>query len=545
MTQVADPDSVVGDFAGQELEIYGERHRLERRGDRFVVTQDLGDGSAPQEREVVLTTGSHHFQAYWVETGERRRIQLLQFAWSIRDGRWIPFDTVPLSPPLPEFRQVTSTTGRWNWTCLNCHSTAPLPRVFEPEGYDTQVGEFGIACEACHGPAEEHVSANRSPLRRYWLHLTDRPDPTITNPERLSHERASEICAQCHAAREGDDTEALVAWAAHGTAYRPGQVMADTRTVSLSDGPQTLESNTMTAFWLDGTPRVNSREYVGLLRSPCFQRGELSCMSCHSMHRSAGDRRPILEWTDDQLSPHMRGNHACLQCHSAFESAGALTEHTHHAAQSSGSECMNCHMPHTAWGLQKASRNHQIDVPRLRDTLETGRPHACNQCHLDRSLGWTAGHLERWYGTKPPPLEEADRELAAAVLAIAQGDAGQRALAAWSMGWAPAQAASGLRWMIPLLAFALYDEYPINRAVALAALRTLPDLESLDVDTFASPQERGRAVTDLIERFRKAGGAPGHSEPAGLLLTEEGDTDIARYSRLRERRNQRLLYLLE
>ncbi len=546
MTQVASPEAVVGDFSGQELEIYGERHRLERRGDRFVVTQRLADGSGPQEREVVLTTGSHHFQAYWVESGEARKVQLLQFAWSIRDGRWVPFDTVPLAPPLPEFRQVTAVAGRWNWTCINCHTTAPQPRVLEPAGYDTRVGELGIACEACHGPAEEHVRTNRNPLKRYWLHLSGEPDPTITNPNRLSPVRASEICAQCHAARaEDDDPHALAAWSANGSAYRPGQVLDDTRAVSLSDGEQTLTSNSMTAFWLDGTPRVNSREFVGLLRSPCFQRGELSCMSCHSMHQTTDDPRPAREWADDQLEPGMRGNRACLQCHPAFEPVDALTAHTHHAESSAGSDCMNCHMPHTAWGLQKASRNHQIDVPRLSDTLATGRPHACNQCHLDRTLEWTAGWMQRWYGLAPPALGPEDHELAAGVRWIVEGDAGQRALAAWSMGWPEARTASDWRWMVPLLALELYDEYPINRAVALAALRTLPGYGDVRVDFVGPAPERSRTVRELIQRFRQQGGAPGRNDPASLLLTPAGDPDLARYNELRARRNTRLLYLLE
>ena len=39
--------------------------------------------------------------------------------------------------------------------------------------------------------------------------------------------------------------------------------------------------------------------------------------------------------------------------------------------------------------------------------LETGRPNACNLCHLDRTLAWTAKHLEGWYGFAPPELNDA------------------------------------------------------------------------------------------------------------------------------------------
>ena len=66
---------------------------------------------------------------------------------------------------------------------------------------NTRVAEYGIACESCHGPAEDHIRANSAPLRRYALHRRATNDPTITNPARVSAKKSSEICGQCHAAR--------------------------------------------------------------------------------------------------------------------------------------------------------------------------------------------------------------------------------------------------------------------------------------------------------------------------------------------------------
>ena len=45
---------------------------------------------------------------------------------------------------------------------------------------------------------------------------------------------------------------------------------------------------------------VTGREYNGLLDTPCFQRGKMSCLSCHSMH-GYHDR-------NDQLAPRMETN---------------------------------------------------------------------------------------------------------------------------------------------------------------------------------------------------------------------------------------------
>ena len=72
-------------------------------------------------------------------------------------------------------------------------------------------------------------------------------------------------------------------------------------------------------FWSDGTIRVAGREYNGLVETPCFQRGQMSCLSCHQMHRTADDVRSTEQWADDMLKPDMRGDRACVQCHERFE----------------------------------------------------------------------------------------------------------------------------------------------------------------------------------------------------------------------------------
>ncbi len=58
-------------------------------------------------------------------------------------------------------------------------------------------------------------------------------------------------------------------------------------------------------------------------------------------------------------------------------------------------------MPHQVYSLLTTHRTHRITIPRVRDSVGTGKPHACNLCHLDKSLGWTNDTLGKWYGTKP------------------------------------------------------------------------------------------------------------------------------------------------
>jgi hypothetical protein len=228
-------------------------------------------------------------------------------------------------------------------------------------------------------------------------------------------------------------------------------------------------------FWSDGMVRATGREYNGLIDSPCYKNApddehRMSCASCHAMHQTADDRRPVVEWADDQLAPQAIANGACLQCHDKF-GGDKLAAHTKHRADSSGSSCYNCHMPYTTYGLLKTIRSHQVSSPSARATLETGRPAACNLCHLDKTLDWTAARLSDWYG-QPRPADGAmgddNRSVAASIVSLLTGDAGQRAIAAQAMGWAPAQQVSGneLDAAVPRAA--------ARRSVRRGALHRLP-----------------------------------------------------------------------
>ena len=93
-------------------------------------------------------------------------------------------------------------------------------------------------------------------------------------------------------------------------------------------------------------------------------------------------------------------------------------------------------MPHTTYGLLKAMRSHTIDSPTVQASLATGRPNACNACHLDKTLAWSAKYLNQWHGIEEPQLDKDQQTIAASALWALKGDAGQRALMAWSMGLA-------------------------------------------------------------------------------------------------------------
>jgi hypothetical protein len=255
-----------------------------------------------------------------------------------------------------------------------------------------------------------------------------------------------------------------------------------------------------------------------------------------------------VDWADDQLGADMRGDRACLGCHPGLEAEAARTAHTHHAVDSPGSRCMSCHMPKNAFGLHKATRSHFIASPTARETAELGRPNACNLCHLDRTVAWTADQLEAWYGQPAPPLEPDDLEVAAGVAWVLKGDANQRALAGWHMGDEAAQLASGTDWMAPYLAHLLRDGYEANRAVARKSLRTLPGFADFEVDYITDwpkgVDERALEIQRIWLRQGEGGDRTGAARPE-LLLREDGSLDVEAAAELARRRDNRPIYLAE
>ena len=555
MTQIATPQTVRGDFNRRTVEAKGLVYKLDRRGEQFwVETDEFWNPPPPDrpprrvQRRIALVTGSHHMQVYWFATGEGRKLEQLPILYLFEARRWIPREAAFLMPPA---EGVRIESGRWNDTCINCHATRGQPRLFEGGPIDTQVVEFGIACEACHGPARDHVRDNQPPLRRYQQHWRADTQETITHPRRLDARLSSQVCGQCHsiAVMHGED---FARWQIDGSPYRPGEDLDRSYPPIQYSRPETVEywqehhpEFLANRFWSDGMVRVSGREHNGLLETPCFANGrgerQLSCLSCHTMHQPAQDGRRRWEWADDQLKAGMDGDHACLQCHE--QEAGDIAAHTHHAAGSTGSRCYNCHMPYTTYGLLKAIRSHQIDSPTVQSSLATGRPNACSQCHLDRTLEWAASHLNQWYGTVPPPLTEEERKVAAGVLWTVKGDAGQRALMAWSMGWEPARAASGSDWQAAYLAPLLDDPYDAVRYIAQRSLKRLPGYERLDYD-FMGPAEQRQAAAESVMQEWQRSPRPGEGREA-MLLRPDGRFEHSAFLRLLGQRDDRAIDLKE
>ena len=541
MTQRPEPRTVLGSFDRVKLERSGRTWELTRRGDEFWVDMEdpmaaPGTRGARVQRKVVLTTGSHHMQLCWYETGFTRVMGLLPFVYLRSEQRWIPRQAGFVLPPTGE---VLHEIGQWTLVCLKCHGTHSRPRADMDNaglhGADTQVSELGIACEACHGPGEAHVRQNQDPLRRYARHFSHEPDPTIVNPARLDFRRGTDVCGQCHGIFDLElRGKPLQEFLAQGFTYRPGDDLSQTRPLPRKGMDE--------QFWPDGEPRVAGREFNGLAGSPCFERGQMTCLHCHQLHQKSDDRRPRAAWADDQLKP-VDVDQTCLGCHGKYAQDPAA--HSHHGKDSAGNRCVNCHMPLSTYGLLKGVRNHRIRSPSVATAISTGRPDACSLCHLDRTLDWVADALKRWYGTDQPNLSPDDRTYAGAVQWTLKGDAAQRALLAVGLGWDAAHAAAGNDWIAPLLAELLDDPYEAVRLIASRSLRTLPGFADLRPDVLAPATERAQAKAQVLTRWRQGFKPPGDARRAAVLIQADGSLDLKELQRLQSLRSRREVKLFE
>ena len=504
MTQIASADTVQADFHNVALTNDGVRFVLSQKSNELWVRMERaapvpGEPSPePVDVRAGLVTGSHHMQVFWVPSGDGNTQVGFPFTWLIPEQRWVPRNSTFVRPP-----DVGHRAEIWNVICSRCHATAVEPRLDSAtRTVDTRVGELGIACEACHGPGQRHVNARQA----------QQTDPTkpdqrtlpgeIIHPKKIEPARSSQICGFCHSMKWWDRAED---WRVSGFRYRPGDdlelstpIIRPSRVQAIPGLAAYLDRNPELLrdfFWPDGMVRVSGRDYNGLLESPCYQGGKFSCLSCHSLHESD---------PDGQLARNRIDNRACTQCHDRFSNESEVTAHTRHLATSSGNQCYNCHMPHTTYGVLKAIRSHQISSPNVATELATGRPNACNLCHLDKPLTWTANLLARWHMQPLPELSKDQIEVGDAVRLALAGDAGQRILIAWHLGWEPARQASGSAWIPPILGQLLDDPYAAVRCVAERSLKRLaPRLVPTGYDYTRSADSRPAVRTQVFETWRR------------------------------------------
>lgn len=542
MTRDASPETIKGDFANVNYDYQGITTKLTRTGDTFLMeTVDpdwaaahvRGDKSPPRTMKLKIdrTVGSHWIQEYFHKAPNGRFVRL-PVMYHIVEKRWVHSNGGFLSPDTDDFWSQCRGLP-WNDTCLYCHNTEPSKNPIRNErgqiaGYQTQVTELGIACAACHGPGVEHSHAPDSKLA-----VQD-----VVHPAHLPIARRDEICARCHGAL----VPKASTWdsVTHRDPFIPGKELtqfnhffwSEEEQAKLAGDPYLDKARAPVdgRFWADGTPLTTALEYNGMALSSCYEKGngKLSCLTCHTAH---GDDPNFM------LKPKMATNEACYQCHADYRNR--LAQHTRHSADSAGSLCYNCHMPHQVFSLLNTHRSHRISIPDLASSAGTAKPHACNLCHLDKSLGWTKTELAKWPNGKRDAqvkLTAHEEQISASVLGLIQGDARTRVMLAGAFTSPAARKASGDDWFGSFLTRALEKErYPAVRYLAHRSLRAAYGEEAAGpFDYVAIPTDRLRQLQALQSRYD----AKPVTRPLPYVpLTPKGLPDAAVLDRLREKRN--------
>ena len=327
---------------------------------------------------------------YFLTPMERGRLQTLPVAYDVRTRKW--FDTA--ASGVRHFPHAGADAPvRWtdpmytfNTSCHGCHvSQLSTNYDLKTDTYRTTWAEPGINCEACHGPAEEHVRICRAaPVVAQPPSAGDpnRTPPGAAVPQDLkiirtkpfTAEQTNSMCGSCHAKMSPVSAS-----------FQPGDRYFDRFDLTTLEHPD---------FYPDGRDLGENYTMTGWRMSPCVKSGKLDCMHCHTSsgrYRFKSDEKP---------------NAACLPCHQ--EKVENATAHTHHQADSTGNRCVACHMPMTEFARMTRS-DHSMRPPTPASTLKFKSPNACNLCHNDRDPTWADQQVRQWHQQdyQKPVLERA------------------------------------------------------------------------------------------------------------------------------------------
>jgi len=350
--KVADSSSILGDFNNSIFEGDDGSSRFFIKDGEFFVNTEGPDGRK-EDFKIEYTFGVFPLQQYIVAFPDGA-YQTLTIAWDSEDNKWFDLQQ-DMNISSDEWMHWTGGAMRWNKMCADCHST-DLDKGFDPvkNSYSTTFSEINVSCEACHGPAGEHVGY-------YENGGTAEGPPELYMNTHLSSRELVDKCARCHSRRsqitkkfdyEGDFLD-------H---YDP----------SLLIDP---------VYEVDGQINDEDFEYASFVQSKMYHSG-VSCIDCHDVHSTKLKRT---------------GNMLCLNCHSSNYDDYS---HHFHEENTAGSSCIECHMTGKTYMGNDFRRDHSFRIPRPDQTVDYGTPNACNSCHEDKSAEWASAFIDSKFGKK-------------------------------------------------------------------------------------------------------------------------------------------------
>ncbi len=461
--QHASEESVLGDFSDSEFTGNGITSRFFIKNGKYFIHTDGADGNM-QDFEIKYTFGLTPLQQYLVEFPDGR-VQTLGIAWDSRPvsaggQRW--FLLYPdLAISAGDYLHWTGEQQNWNYMCADCHSTNLVKGYSSAtDTFKTTWSDINVGCESCHGPGKSHLQwseldddLKQEDISMGLTHLLhDRKEiGWVIDPESGTAKRSETamdnheigVCAACHS-RRGQLQAGIESDGSFLDHYRPALLSAD-------------------LYHADG--QILDEVYVwGSFAQSKMKAAGVTCSDCHEPH---------------SLQLRAKQEQVCSQCHLPAKFASA--QHHQHQPDSTGANCLNCHMPETTYMVVDPRRDHSLRIPRPDLSLEYTTPNACNQCHTDKSTEWAASEFTRMWPNVAAPYQNWTR-----AITLARDGAPQAEIALIKVirdkskpAIARATAISELPpFLSPLsgqvLQTALTDDSPLVRFAALGVLDSLP-----------------------------------------------------------------------
>ncbi|PAA31855.1 hypothetical protein CJU73_02180 [Pseudomonas fragi] len=378
--QVAEPQTVLADFNNAAFTGEGESSRFFRQGAEFWVNTPGADGK-PADFKVAYTFGIAPLQQYLIEVGDGK-LQALGVAWDSEKNRWFhlyPGQGVNVKNPL----HWSKPSQNANFMCVECHTTG-YKRNFDATAntFNSQWNSLGVGCQACHGPASNHLRAvtenNPLPHSGFDVDLKNK-DATVE----------IETCARCHARR-----------APLGDGFTVGKRLMDDYLPSVL---------TRELYALDGKIKDEVFEHGSFLQSKMFDKG-VRCSNCHNPHST------------ELKAP---GNGVCLQCHNPAGKAAIpgvdgkglqaknydASDHHRHTEGQPGSQCVDCHMPGKFYMGNDFRHDHSFSLPNPVRAKALGTPDACLTCHQGKAGDRVTEQFKLWSAHDAPQAARYDDSL--------------------------------------------------------------------------------------------------------------------------------------
>ncbi len=356
----------------REFKFGSQTNSVRADGGQFVVRAP-GLGNVVRDFAVERVIGHDPLRQFLVDGGNGR-LQTQEASYDPHRNDW--FNVYGEEDRKPgEWGHWTGRGMNWNAMCASCHNTR-LRKNYDAatDSYHTAMAEMTVSCEACHGPMKEHVLAYRAGTK-----------PKASSPP--PREQILNTCGSCHA-RRADLTGEFV----------PGDDFFDHYQLTLPDFSDT--------YFADGQVSGENYEFGSFLGSRMHAAG-VTCLDCHDSH------------TTKLILP---GNSLCMRCHSGgYPNSPKINpeEHSFHKADSTGNQCVNCHMPQTTYMQRDPRHDHGFTIPDPLLTKQHGIPNACNRCHTDKDVDWALAAVEKSHGEK---MNRRTRSRAQAIARTRAGD---------------------------------------------------------------------------------------------------------------------------